>query len=166
VQTIIAPWRMKYIMSEKTEGCIFCDKPTEDRDRDNLILVRGETCFVMLNAYPYSNGHLMVVPYRHQRSLADLSREELAEWMTLCASCEVVLRDKVSAEDSTLGLTSAKWLERGSKNMCTCTSCRGGMATLISCRCSGIRKVVPDSLGNVYDLLCETLQQEVRRRRD
>ncbi|NCO35422.1 MAG: HIT family hydrolase [Armatimonadetes bacterium CG2_30_59_28] len=166
MQTIIAPWRMKYIMSEKTEGCIFCDKPTEDRDRDNLILVRGETCFVMLNAYPYSNGHLMVVPYRHQRSLADLSREELAEWMTLCASCEVVLRDKVSAEGFNIGINLGKVAGAGIEEHVHLHIVPRWHGDTNFMPVLGDTKVVPDSLGNVYDLLCETLQQEVRRRRD
>lgn len=57
---------MEYIQrAEKTSGCIFCEKPRERRDKANLILARGRLSFVMLNAYPYNSGHLMIAPYRH-----------------------------------------------------------------------------------------------------
>ncbi|MFH1008524.1 MAG: HIT domain-containing protein, partial [Candidatus Latescibacterota bacterium] len=76
MEKLWAPWRMKYILDiEKTEGCIFCEKPGEDRDEENLILYRGETCFVMLNLFPYNNGHLLIIPYRHTADLNALSDE-------------------------------------------------------------------------------------------
>lgn len=75
-----APWRMAYIRSAGSEGeCIFCVKPREGRDEENLILYRGKLCFVMLNRYPYNNGHLMVAPYAHKASLEELTGEELTE---------------------------------------------------------------------------------------
>jgi Diadenosine tetraphosphate (Ap4A) hydrolase and other HIT family hydrolases len=64
-----APWRMEYILSNKTKGCVLCDKAAEEDDEKNHILHRGHTCYVMLNLYPYNNGHLMVVPYQHVPSL-------------------------------------------------------------------------------------------------
>ena len=66
-------------------GCIFCDKPGENSDADNLIVERGPTCFVILNAFPYNNGHLMVVPYRHVDHPGLLDPEELTEMMTTAA---------------------------------------------------------------------------------
>jgi ATP adenylyltransferase len=62
-------------------GCIFCDKPREEADAGNGIVVRGETCYVILNAFPYNNGHLMVVPYRHLAHPAELTDAENAELM-------------------------------------------------------------------------------------
>jgi ATP adenylyltransferase len=70
------PWRMSYIgTAEKPVGCIFCVKPTEQRDEENFILYRGERAFVLLNLYPYNSGHLMVVPYLHTGDLAALAPE-------------------------------------------------------------------------------------------
>ena len=60
-----APWRIDYIKSEKEKGCIFCDKPAEGDDHSMLILYRGENSFVIMNLYPYNNGHLMIAPYQH-----------------------------------------------------------------------------------------------------
>jgi len=74
-----APWRIEYILSEKSEECIFCEYPKERRDKENLILYRGKTCFIILNKYPYNNGHLMVVPYKHVPTPLELSDEELLE---------------------------------------------------------------------------------------
>jgi ATP adenylyltransferase len=77
------PWRMAYINDQgaQREGCIFCTLPAEGEEHDerNLILGRGERNFVILNAFPYNPGHLMVAPYRHVGDYLDLTREELAE---------------------------------------------------------------------------------------
>jgi ATP adenylyltransferase len=79
-----APWRMQYINDNQTEcGCIFCVKPPEDRDEENLIIFRGERSFIMLNAFPYNNGHLLVAPYRHIADLSLLDEEEQADLMKL-----------------------------------------------------------------------------------
>src|SRR4030042_59717 len=65
MKTLWAPWRMEYILSDKTHGCIFCELPKQDKDRENLILYRSSHNFVIMNRYPYNNGHLMVVPSLH-----------------------------------------------------------------------------------------------------
>lgn len=77
------PWRMGFIMGEKPKECIFCLKPAETRDRENFILYRGRRAFIILNAYPYNNGHLLIVPYDHVASLEDLDAETSAELMAL-----------------------------------------------------------------------------------
>ena len=94
MEKLWAPWRMKYINSGgKPTGCIFCDFPKEDPSEDpkNRILYRGEHCFVIMNAFPYSNGHLMVVPYRHTSDFLSLTAEEKGEMMTLLqVSCDIL----------------------------------------------------------------------------
>ena len=85
-ERIWAPWRLKYVKDaskDSADECIFCAKPGEDEDESNLIVHRGERCFVILNLYPYTNGHLMVAPYEHTASLPDLDPETLAEMMAL-----------------------------------------------------------------------------------
>jgi ATP adenylyltransferase len=70
MERLWAPWRLEYIESAAKDGqeCIFCEKPRENNDRDNLILHRSRQSFVM-NKYPYNNGHLMIVPYAHEADL-------------------------------------------------------------------------------------------------
>jgi len=70
-----APWRMEYILGEKESGCIFCTRINQDSDKDNLILLRGKNNFVIMNKYPYNNGHLMVVPNRHTSEFDSLSNQ-------------------------------------------------------------------------------------------
>ncbi len=84
--TLWAPWRMDYIRSKRSgadPGCFFCRGPRSDRDEENLILRRGRKCFVLMNLYPYNNGHLMVAPYRHVPELDDLTPAESGELMAL-----------------------------------------------------------------------------------
>lgn len=78
-----ATWRMKYITENKQENtsCIFCDKPKENLDRDNLILNRRKNVFTIMNLYPYNNGHVMVIPYRHIADISELTFEESSEMM-------------------------------------------------------------------------------------
>ncbi|MDO8681919.1 MAG: HIT domain-containing protein [Armatimonadota bacterium] len=92
MERLWAPWRMQYINSNQTEtGCIFCVKPQEDRDEENLILYRGETAFIMMNAFPYNNGHLLITPYRHVADLPLLSDAEQLDLIKLTSfGCELL----------------------------------------------------------------------------
>jgi len=90
--------------ADRQQGCIFCEKPKEQRDRENLIVARFERCFVILNAFPYNNGHLMVVPYRHVPSLLNLTDEELAELMKVTQISERVLRQALNPHGFNIGL--------------------------------------------------------------
>ncbi|HSI71945.1 MAG TPA: HIT domain-containing protein [Fimbriimonas sp.] len=83
-----APWRLKYIEGSKEGGTgdIFLDLPAQNEDRKNLILYRGTSAFVILNAYPYTNGHLMVAPFRQCANVEDLNDDELLEINQLVAA--------------------------------------------------------------------------------
>lgn len=78
-----APWRMDYISGEKKRGCFLCRKLKEKKDRKNLILYQGEHVFVVMNRYPYNNGHLMIVPKRHSLDLEQLGDKESKELFDL-----------------------------------------------------------------------------------
>jgi ATP adenylyltransferase len=90
---IWSPWRAPYISGHKElEGCIFCLMAAADRDEENLIAFRGEHNFVVLNRFPYTNGHLMVVPYRHTPDLSGITDEAAAELMALIRASERHIR--------------------------------------------------------------------------
>lgn len=76
MRALWAPWRLEFIQQEKPAGCIFCLFPAEDRDQETLVLGRTERSFVMLNKFPYNNGHLMVIPRRHTADLIGLPQDE------------------------------------------------------------------------------------------
>jgi len=99
-----APWRMDYILSAKPEGCIFCEKPAQKTDRDNLILFRGDTCFVIMNFYPYNNGHLMIVPYRHVSDLEVLKINERAELMSILTKSSEVIKSSMNPDGLNIGM--------------------------------------------------------------
>ncbi len=83
MKVLWAPWRMEYILSPKGPECLFCIKPAEQEDRENLILYRGGRAYVIMNKYPYNNGHLMVVPYAHSSSFDGLPDADLFDIMKL-----------------------------------------------------------------------------------
>ena len=79
-----SPWRYRYVQKEKTgDGCVFCNAARAGRDQEYFIVHRASKNVVILNLYPYSTGHLMVVPYEHVSTLAEASRETLEEMMLL-----------------------------------------------------------------------------------
>lgn len=100
---------MKYLRGEaktarsEPTGCIFCDKPRATDDDANLIVKRGEAAFVILNLYPYNNGHLMIVPYRHVGSLEQLSAATLTEMMLLVNQALAALRSVYQPHAFNLG---------------------------------------------------------------
>ena len=81
--TLWAPWRIEYLKGLKEEGCFLCDKHNAGNDPARFILHRGRHCFVVMNRYPYSAGHLMVAPLRHIATLEEMSQAEMAEMMQL-----------------------------------------------------------------------------------
>ncbi|MGD0283778.1 MAG: HIT domain-containing protein [Dissulfurispiraceae bacterium] len=83
MKALWAPWRMEYILGPKDPECVFCVKRAEDKDRENLILYRGKLSYVIMNKYPYNNGHLMVVPYVHTSSFDNLSDADTTGIMKL-----------------------------------------------------------------------------------
>lgn len=104
---------MAYVSAEKEHGfegpaCVFCDLPTHDDDARTYILYRGERAFVVMNLYPYNNGHLMMVPYAHVDSLAALDGPTLTEMMTLVQRAQGVLEDRMRPQGFNLGVNQGR----------------------------------------------------------
>ncbi|HEU4398958.1 MAG TPA: HIT domain-containing protein [Actinomycetota bacterium] len=103
-----SPWRMAYVRGggHAGEGCIFCDLPAEsaDHDQGNHLLARGELTFVLLNAFPYNPGHLMVAPYRHLGRYGELTAGELAEMMAFAGTAIGALEQDSGAHGFNLGM--------------------------------------------------------------
>ncbi len=102
-----SPWRLPYVTaSGKTPGCVFCD--AQQGEQAALIVYRGGTCYVILNLYPYNNGHLMVVPNRHIASLASATTEELCELIELTRRSEIALGEAYSPHGLNMGINLGK----------------------------------------------------------
>jgi ATP adenylyltransferase len=99
---------MAYIGGPRSEGCLFCDLARDGGDRESLILHRGPRTYVVMNRYPYNNGHLMIVPYRHSADLAQLSAEDLLELMQEVGRAARNLRTLFGAEGFNVGMNLGK----------------------------------------------------------
>lgn len=108
---IWAPWRLAYVKDASKdieEECIFCAKPAAGDDEANLIVHRGERCFVILNLFPYTNGHLMVAPYEHLDRIQDLSTETVAEMMALAQGAMGRLEDVYDPHGFNVGFNQGR----------------------------------------------------------
>jgi ATP adenylyltransferase len=96
-----SPWRLEYVTAHKPTGCVFC---AAARGQDPLVVFRGHQAFVILNLYPYNNGHLMVVPCRHESTLAGLTGDEMNEVGQLLQRSELALREAYRLEGINVGV--------------------------------------------------------------
>ncbi len=111
VERIWAPWRLTYVKDaskDSSEECIFCAKPDEDDDEANLIVHRGERCFVILNLYPYTNGHLMIAPFEHSATLPELDAETLGEMMALAQRSMRLLEETYEPHGYNVGFNQGR----------------------------------------------------------
>lgn len=100
-----SPWRYRYISSEvKGDSCIFCDAPAAHDDPNMLIVFRGEKNFIILNRFPYTSGHVMVVPYEHVGDLAKCPSATLSEMMLLAQRVKVALESTYRPDGYNIGM--------------------------------------------------------------
>ena len=105
METMFAPWRMEYLVGEKPDGCVFCKCSIRC---DDYIVFEGKTCFVMLNRYPYVNGHLMIIPQRHLGGIEELTDEERKEIFALLDTSVKVLKDAMNPHGFNIGMNLGK----------------------------------------------------------
>jgi len=108
-----SPWRMAYVSAEKEHGfegagCVFCDLPALRDDARTYILYRGARAFVIMNLYPYNNGHLMVVPYVHVDALGALDEPTLTEMMTLAQRTQAVVGERMRPQGFNIGINQGR----------------------------------------------------------
>jgi ATP adenylyltransferase len=102
-----APWRSKYIYSRKRKGCIFCGKGA-GKETEKHLIAKTKYSFSILNIYPYNNGHVMVAPYRHVRSLEFLSAEEISDLFSLVNKIKVKIDKKLKPDGYNIGWNVGK----------------------------------------------------------
>lgn len=104
MEVLWAPWRLDYILGPKPDSCPFCLPDHTDEDEQRRVLYRGEHAFVIMNIFPYNNGHLMVCPYRHVMNLVDLESEETHEMMDLMHESTRILQSRFNPQGVNVGL--------------------------------------------------------------
>jgi ATP adenylyltransferase len=156
------PWRFQYV-SEGTqnEQCVFCEKASANAssDRKQLVLYRGQANFVLLNLYPYTVGHAMVVPYAHVAELTEVTGETLAEMMTLAQQFLRALKDVYHPEGYNMGLNMGRCAGAGVEHhlhMHVLPRWTGdsNFMTVV-----GETRVEPENLATTYDKLVGHFQK-------
>ena len=165
MKTLWTPWRREYILSEKPSGCVLCLKSQDpiEKDRENYILYRGATCYVMLNLYPYTNGHLMIAPYRHETSITNLDDESLYEMAALTRSGVAALISSISPAGFNVGMNLGEVAGAGIPehlHMHVVPRWQGD-TNFVSVLAE--TRTVPESLDTTYDSLLPILAQEISR---
>lgn len=105
MKTMWAPWRMEYILSDKDEGCIFCKALAA---QDDLTLYKGETTMVVMNKFPYINGHLLVAPTQHLATLHQLKRDDMATLLETVEKAVGILGNAMNPDGFNIGLNLGK----------------------------------------------------------
>jgi ATP adenylyltransferase len=106
-----APWRIEYILAPKMEAgreSVFSRIAQSSEDEANLVLVREKSCFALLNSYPYTGGHLMIVPYRQVPDFDDLTEGELADLLLLTRKCQKALKEVMQPHGFNIGVNLGK----------------------------------------------------------
>jgi len=105
MKTMWAPWRIEYVLSEKEDGCVFCDALSA---KGNLTLFKGRITMVVMNKFPYINGHLLVAPIRHLSGLDELSKDEMGELMETVEISTGILKKALAPDGFNIGLNLGK----------------------------------------------------------
>ena len=144
---------MEYIRNNASTGCFMCEAFNQRKDRENLIARRGETCAVILNRYPYTNGHLMVAPYRHLPDLESMSREERTEMLDLAAWCTSCLSRIMNPQGFNIGINLGEVAGAGLKDHVHLHVVPRWSGDTNFMPVFGETRVIPQALEEVFDLL-------------
>ena len=152
------PWRYAYIATAGGEGgCVLCEKPAEHDDRKAYILHRGEHCYLILNAFPYTSGHLMVVPFAHVDQLRQLPPAAASEMMALTQKVEGALREVYQPDGINLGMNIGKAAGAGIAGHIHMHVLPRWVGDTNFMSVIGETRVMPETLGTTYQRLQEAL---------
>lgn len=116
MENLFAPWRVEYIEKGKSENCIFCEIFKERDDEKNLILTRSSHSFLIMNKYPYNNGHLMVISNLHKKNVEDFNSEEILDIFSLLSKAIQVLKKTLSPQGFNIGINLGEVAGAGVKD--------------------------------------------------
>jgi len=157
-----SPWRLEYLEGSRTQGCVFCNAVGSTDDRKNLVLLRGEHSFLILNRYPYNNGHFMVVPYSHVPSLELLDTPTLTEIMLLLNRGILALRDSMAPEGFNVGANLGQVAGAGIQEHVHVHAVPRWLGDTNFMPVVGDLRVVPETWLQTYDRLFSALHSTTR----
>jgi ATP adenylyltransferase len=156
------PWRYAYVTAgSKTSGCIFCDLPKVGDDVKARIVYRGQSCYIVLNTYPYTPGHVMVVPFAHLDELQKLPADAAHEMMNLSQKMERVLRQLYSPDGVNLGMNIGKAAGAGVAGHIHMHVLPRWVADANFVSVVGETRILPESLETTYERIRTALQSPV-----
>lgn len=156
IQRLWAPWRYGYIAGgDEIEGCPFCVLPARgrERDRENLVLFRGEHCYVIFNAYPYNPGHVMIVPFAHLSQLEELDEATAGELWRLGRRAVAVLAERLGAEGFNLGMNLGRAAGAGISDHLHLHAVPRWVGDTNFVSVVGAARILPRALHEMYDEL-------------
>lgn len=159
VEKLWAPWRMQYIEQLSDEQCIFCTKSQDSNDHGNYILHRGAHAFIMLNAFPYNNGHLLVAPYRHVAELEELNQPESSDLMKCTQLGVQALKSSFRPDGFNIGLNLGRTAGAGIASHLHLHIVPRWNGDTNFMPVIANTKVLPEALRETYRKLCESLAQ-------
>jgi ATP adenylyltransferase len=150
MKTLWAPWRMAFILGSREKGCVFCNRWKRKKDEADLILHRGKHAFVILNKYPYANGHILIVPYKHTPSLEKLDRKSYTEILSLITDSVKILKKTFRAQGFNIGSNIGKIAGAGIAEHIHFHVVPRWEGDVNYMPLIGETKVMPDHLENIY----------------
>jgi ATP adenylyltransferase len=161
MKVLWAPWRMEYINSDnKEEGCIFCPGNDRSQDERRLILYVGEFSIVLMNKFPYINGHLLIAPLRHVNNLDALSADEKLDLINMVERSVSVLKETINPEGFNIGLNLGKIAGAGVEDHIHFHVVPRWSGDTNYMTIFGEVRVIPEHIQKTYNILSPFFKQE------
>jgi len=163
MKSLWTPWRRGYVLGGKAPGCLLCIKKQEpvEKDRENYILYRGETCYILLNLFPYTNGHLMIAPYLHQGNIERLDDKSLYELMALTRGSVAALKRALSPSGFNIGMNLGKVAGAGIADHLHMHVVPRWQGDVNFMSVFAETRLIPEALNTTYDELLPILAEEI-----
>lgn len=162
MERIWAPWRLEYVAAgcdKKSDGCLFCNKFSSKDDQRNFVVKRSENAFIMLNIFPYNNGHLMIAPARHVADIEELSKAEKEEMFDLLVEAKVMLKSVLNPDGFNIGINCGDIAGAGIADHIHIHIVPRWKGDTNFMPVLSDTRVIPQSLNSLYEKLMEYLKK-------
>ncbi len=164
MKRIYAPWRYKYVSNPDSEGCVFCGAAASDDDRKSRVLFRGGFSFVIMNIYPYNNGHIMVAPYKHTGDFKELSVDEMLEMSKLLQKWQKVIKRAMNPDGFNIGMNLGRIAGAGFEDHLHYHLVPRWSGDTNFMPVIGETKVIPMAIEEGYELLLKVYKEFLKKR--